>query len=236
MNKTGAVPRHVAVIMDGNGRWAEARGRPRMEGHRAGLDSLQDILQTFGERGVDYVTLYAFSTENWGRPLDEIEGLMELLADAIERQTGSLHSRGVRILHLGRMDRLDGDLARSIEKTVALTKDNTGLTLSVAFDYGGRDELLETIKEIVRQGHRPEDIDEDLVNRYLYTAQVPDPDLLIRTGGEMRLSNFLLWQAAYTEFYSTKVLWPDFGPADVHSALDAYAARERRFGTVASEA
>jgi undecaprenyl diphosphate synthase len=229
-------PHHVAVIMDGNGRWAESQGKPRVDGHRAGLESLQEILEAFGDGGVDYVTLYAFSTENWTRPLDEVEGLMTLLADAIERQTGALHSRGVRILHLGRIDRLDEQLAAAVRHTVELTRNNTGLTLSIAFDYGGRDELLEAVKNMIRDGHRPDDIDEDLVGRYLYTADVPDPDLLIRTGGEMRLSNFLLWQTAYAEFYSTPTLWPDFGRADVKAALDAYASRERRFGTVTSGA
>ena len=236
MSGKSAVPRHVAVIMDGNGRWAESRGKPRMDGHRAGLSSLQDILEAFGERGVDYVTLYAFSTENWGRPLDEVEGLMDLLAEAIQRQTEGLHSRGVRIMHLGRIDRLDEQLAAAIRGTVELTKNNKGLTLCVAFDYGGRDELLEAIREIIRRDHRPEDVSEDLLNRYLYTSEIPDPDLLIRTGGEMRLSNFLLWQAAYAEFYSTETLWPDFGRADVEAALNAYATRERRFGTVTTEA
>ena len=229
-------PHHVAVIMDGNGRWAESQGKPRVDGHRAGLESLQEILEAFGDGGVDYVTLYAFSTENWTRPLDEVEGLMTLLADAIERQTGALHSRGVRILHLGRIDRLDEQLAAAVRHTVELTRNNPGLSLSIAFDYGGRDELLEAVKNMIRDGHRPDDIDEDLVGRYLYTADVPDPDLLIRTGGEMRLSNFLLWQTAYAEFYSTPTLWPDFGRADVKAALDAYASRERRFGTVTSGA
>ena len=234
MNAPRPVPRHVAVIMDGNGRWAESQGKPRLEGHRAGLASLQEILDAFDGHGVEFVTLYAFSTENWSRPLDEVEGLMQLLTQAIEEQGAKLHSMGVRIVHLGRMDRLDEQLASSIRRTVELTRDNIGLTLCIAFDYGGRDELLEAIREIVRQGHRSDDVDEDLVRRHLYTAEVPDPDLLIRTGGEFRLSNFLLWQTAYAEFYSTSVLWPDFGRSDVDAALNAYAARERRFGTVAT--
>ncbi len=234
MNGNLPVPRHVAIIMDGNGRWAESQGKPRIEGHRAGLASLQGILETFDEHGVEFVTIYAFSTENWRRPLNEVEGLMGLLAEAIQQQGAQLHARGVRILHLGRMDRLNEELASSIRRTVELTKENTGLTLCVAFDYGGRDELLEAIREIVRQGHPSDAIDESLVGRYLYTAGVPDPDLLIRTGGEFRLSNFLLWQTAYAEFYSTPALWPDFGRADVEAALTAYAARERRFGTVAT--
>ena len=234
MSVANPVPRHVAIIMDGNGRWAESQGKLRIEGHRAGLASLREVLDAFGERGVEFVTLYAFSTENWRRPLDEVEGLMQLLAEAIDDQAADLHARGIRILHLGRMDRLDERLASSIRRTVDLTRHNTGLTLSVAFDYGGRDELIEAIREIVRQGHRADDIDEDLVRRSLYTAEVPDPDLLVRTGGEFRLSNFLLWQTAYAEFYSTPVLWPDFGRPDVDAALDAYAARERRFGTVAT--
>ena len=223
---------HAALIMDGNGRWAQLRGLSRLEGHHAGLARLPEVLRSFADNGVSFVTVYAFSTENWRRPTDEVEGLMELLAEAVERDGIRLHEQGIRILHLGRMDRLSPALVESIRRVIHLTRDNHRLTLGVAFDYGGRHELLEAVRRIVNDGIPPSEITEEAIRRYLYTADIPDPDLVIRTGGEMRLSNFLLWQAAYAEFYATPTLWPDFGPVEVERALQAYAGRQRRFGSI----
>ena len=228
------VPRHVAIIMDGNGRWAEQRGLPRSQGHQAGLANLREILRAFSEHGVRYVTLYAFSTENWSRPRQEVQGLMSLLAEAVERDAHFLDEDGVRILHLGRIDRLAPELGESIRRVMEMTKTNQRITLGVAFDYGGRDEILEAVRGLIRDGHGPEEVTEELFSRQLYTSELPDPDLVIRTGGEMRLSNFLLWQSAYAEFYSTSALWPDFGVEEVSKALAAYKSRDRRFGALDS--
>lgn len=228
------VPQHVAFIMDGNGRWAKQRGLPRLAGHRVGVDCLQSVLEHLGERGVKYVTVYAFSTENWSRPAEEVQGIMELLHEALERQTQALHEKNVRIVHIGKVDRLSPNLNQSVAEAQCLTKKNTGVTLSVAFDYGGRDEILEAVRRIVRDGVDPEQIDEALFTRYLYTANSPDPDLIVRTGGELRLSNFLLWQSAYSEYYHTPVLWPDLDAAELDKALEAFSNRQRRFGTVTS--
>ena len=229
------VPTHVAVIMDGNGRWARSRGKPRSEGHRAGTDNVRHIIEAFARHGVDYLTLFAFSTENWSRPEDEVDGLLEILREVIGREVRRLHERGVRIRHLGRLDRLAPQLREAIVDGVELTRNNTGMNLSVAFDYGGRAEILNAVRRIVADGVSPEDITEDTFYRYLYTNEIPDPDLVIRTAGEMRLSNFLLWQSAYAEYYATPVFWPDFDEEEVSRALDAFAQRQRRFGNVAPE-
>ena len=224
------IPRHVALIMDGNGRWAAQRGMPRLEGHRVGVDCIQNVLQFLGSRGVEYVTVYAFSTENWERPQEEVQGLMGLIQEVMNGQAAELHRNNVRVLHLGKTERLDPALKAGIESVLDLTKDNTGVTLSVAFDYGGRDEILEAVKAILRDGLTAQSLDESLFSQYLYTAGTPDPDLIIRTGGEIRLSNFLLWQSAYSEYYHTPVLWPDLDPGELDKALAAYKARKRRFG------
>ena len=226
------IPQHVAIIMDGNGRWAVQRGQPRLAGHRVGVDSIQKVLEFLGEKGVKYVTIYAFSTENWERPQEEVQGLMELIQQALEGQAAKLHRDNVRVRHLGKTDRLDPALRAGIEAILDLTKDNTGVTLSVAFDYGGRDEILEAVKGILADGVPAEGVDERLFSSYLYTAGTPDPDLIIRTGGEIRLSNFLLWQSAYSEYYHTPVLWPDLDAGELDQALAAYKERERRFGKV----
>jgi undecaprenyl diphosphate synthase len=230
--KPERVPVHVAVIMDGNGRWAKQRGLPRLEGHQAGVSNLRPVLRAFAEQGVQYVTVYAFSTENWLRPREEVDGLMTLLTQAIEEHAEDLHQEGVRILHLGRMDRLDDKLAGSIRRVIEMTRDNQRITLSVAFDYGGRAEVLDAVRRLLKDGMAADEVTEQTFQRYLYTADLPDPDLIVRTGGEMRLSNFLLWQSAYAEFYATPVLWPDFGPTEVAEALNAYSLRKRRFGMV----
>ena len=226
------IPHHVAIIMDGNGRWAKQRGLPRLDGHREGVDNLRGVLESLSGFGVKYVTIYAFSTENWHRPAEEVDGLMAILQEAIQRETQALHEKGVRILHVGRTDRLSPELREAVDYAKELTKNNQAVTLCVAFDYGGRMEILEAVKHILRDGVPPDDMDEALFSRYLYTTGLPDPDLIIRTGGEVRLSNFLLWQSAYSEYYSTPTLWPDLGEEDIAGAIRAYSQRERRFGTL----
>ena len=225
-------PVHVAFIMDGNGRWARKRGLPRLEGHRAGVDRIEVLLETLRSDGVKYVTLYAFSTENWGRPQDEVNGLMDIFADAIEVQARQLHESNVRIVHLGKTRNMAPSLLRAVENAQTLTRDNTGITLNVAFDYGGRDEILRAVRHIISDGLAPDQVDEDTFCRYLFTAHSPDPDLIIRTGGEQRISNFLLWQSAYSEFYHTCTLWPDLEPAELQQALETYRSRQRRYGKV----
>ncbi|MBI4306422.1 MAG: di-trans,poly-cis-decaprenylcistransferase, partial [Chloroflexi bacterium] len=223
---------HVAIIMDGNGRWARARRQPRTEGHRAGTDNVRRVIAHLAKRGVKHVTLYAFSTENWERPATEVAFLMDLVRAVIRTEVAELHRENVRVRHLGSLERLVPGFRKEIEDAVRLTANNTGMTLNVAFNYGGRDELVRAVRRMVSDRVPPEDIDEALIRRYLDCPELPDPDLVIRTGGEFRLSNFLIWQSAYSEFYSTPTQWPDFGPEDVDLALEAYARRERRFGKV----
>ena len=224
------VPRHVAIIMDGNGRWAKQRGLPRLAGHKAGTEILNRTVRAFRDRRVRYVTLYTFSTENWGRPKREISGLWRLLAQVLRREVKELHAQGVRLNHIGRLDRLNPKLRRTIEEALELTKDNTAITLSVALDYGGRSELVEAVRRIVQSGVDAEDIRGETISSALYTAGLPDPDLVIRTAGEMRLSNFLIWQTAYSEYYATDACWPDFDEAEIDRALQVYSNRQRRFG------
>jgi len=216
--------------MDGNGRWAKERGLSRQAGHRAGTENIRRIIRYLGERGVPYLTLYAFSTENWVRPRPEVRALMQLVARVIKREIKELHERGVRLVHLGRLDNLAPSLRRQVLDAIDLTKGNTEMTVAVAFDYGGRAELVDAVRRIIVDGLSPDKVDEETISSYLYTAGMPDPDLVIRTAGEMRLSNFLIWQAAYAEYYSTPTYWPDFGPENIEEALRAYAGRERRFG------
>jgi undecaprenyl diphosphate synthase len=226
------VPQHVAFIMDGNGRWANQRGLPRLEGHRVGVERIQRVLEFLVGKGIKYATIYAFSTENWNRPPDEVQGIMELLHEALQEQTEAIHEKNVRVVHIGKADRLSPALKEAVAHAQWLTRNNTALTLNVAFDYGGRDEILEAVKRIVKDGVPPEKIDEKLFSRYLYTAHSPDPDLIIRTAGELRLSNFLLWQSAYSEYYHTPVLWPDLDAAELEKALESFNRRQRRFGNV----
>jgi len=218
--------------MDGNGRWAQARQQPRTKGHVAGVGNIRRVLARFEECGVSFVTVFAFSTENWSRPPEEVSFLLGLLRDALKTEVDALHANNVRVLHVGRVDRLPEGFRDEIERAVELTSRNTGLTFSVAFNYGGRDEIVEATRRIVADRVPPEDIDEALISRYMYCPELPDPDLVIRTGGEFRISNFLLWQTAYSEFYSTPVPWPDFDETEVDRALAAYASRERRFGRI----
>jgi undecaprenyl diphosphate synthase len=218
--------------MDGNGRWAKKRGLPRLAGHKAGGENIRPVVRIFADHGVRYLTLYAFSTENWNRPRIEVAGLFGLLAKKIDQETQGFHQENIRLVHLGRLDRLSQRLKKKVQAAVELTRNNTGLTLCLAFDYGGRDEIVQAARRIAGAGIPGDDIDESVFARYLYTPDIPDPDLLIRTGGESRISNFLLWQAAYSELYFTPVLWPDFGPKDVEEALGEYKSRQRRFGKI----
>lgn len=229
------VPVHVAIIMDGNGRWAQRRGLPRLAGHKVGVDCVRNVLETLAAKGVKYVTLYAFSTENWNRPTEEVEGILEILCNALRDQTKSLHENNVQIVHIGKVDRLSQELQKSVAYAQDLTRGNTGITLNVAFNYGGRDEILEAVRQIIRDGVTAENIDEELFSKYLFTAHSPDPDLIIRTGGELRISNFLLWQSAYSEYYHTSTLWPDLDSEELERVLTAFTNRERRFGRVNSE-
>ena len=224
------VPRHVAIIMDGNGRWAKRRGLPRLAGHRAGTKIIRNVVRHFTERGVEFLTLYVFSNENWNRPRDEVRGLWTLLGQVVRREISHFHSRNVRLINIGREDRLAPRLREEMIRGRELTQGNTGLTLMIALDYGSRPELVKAVQRLVASGVSPEDVTEEAISRELYTGGIPDPDLIVRTGGEMRLSNFLLWQAAYAEFYATEACWPDFDEAEIDQALDAYANRQRRYG------
>ncbi len=226
------VPAHVAIIMDGNGRWARARGLPRLAGHRAGVENLRRVIEAAVEFGIRTLTIYAFSTENWARPPDEVRGLLNILEDVIDRELDELNRNGVCLRHIGRLERLDPGLQVKVQKAVALTRDNRKLVLNIAWNYGGRDEIVHAVQAIVRQGIPAEAVDEALIGRHLYTADSPDPDLVIRTSGELRTSNFLIWQAAYAEWYVTPTLWPDFGKEELRAALVEFAHRERRFGGV----
>ncbi len=226
------IPNHVAIIMDGNGRWALARGLPRLAGHRAGTENLRRIIKACVEFGIHYLTIYAFSTENWGRPEEEVQGLMRIVEDVIDRELQELHDQGVQLHHIGRLDRLDPILREKVLYAIDYTKDNTRLVLNVAFNYGGRDEIVCAIQHMIKDGVKSEDVTDELVSQYLFTAGVPDPDLIIRTSGELRGSNFLIWQGAYCEWYYTPTYWPDFDKAQLHQALEEYSHRQRRFGRV----
>ena len=226
------LPKHIAIIMDGNGRWALARGLPRMAGHRAGTENLRRIIEACIEFGIQYLTIYAFSTENWGRPKEEVEGLMKIFEDVIDRELQELHDQGVQLRHIGHLDRLDPTFRQKVLHALEFTKNNTRLVLNVAFNYGGRDEIVQAIQRMMKDGITPEDVTDELVSQYLYTAGVPDPDMIIRTSGELRGSNFLLWQGAYSEWFFPEVYWPDFDKEQLRLALQEYSHRERRYGRV----
>ncbi len=228
------IPTHVAIIMDGNGRWAQARGLPRLAGHRAGTENLRRIIEACVEFGIRYLTIYAFSTENWARPRDEVEGLMSIMEEVIDKEVPELHRQGVQIRHIGALEGVRPELQRKIREAIELTRHNQRLVLVVAFNYGGRAEIVHAVRQILAAGLKPEEVTEAIFAQYLYTAGIPDPDLVIRTSGEQRISNFLLWQTAYSEWYFTPVYWPDFDKAELRKALEAYSRRERRFGRVSA--
>ncbi len=224
------IPRHIAIVMDGNGRWAKQRGLPRVAGHRAGTRNIRRIVQACPDLGVRYLTLYAFSTENWSRPSAEVSGLMRILSEFLDRETQNLHDEGVQIRHLGRLDNISDALQRKIKNAIALTQHNDRLTLAVALNYGGRADILDAVRVLMAQGMAPDALCEEHIAEHLSTAGMPDPDLIIRTSGEWRLSNFLIWQAAYSEYWTTPLFWPDFGPEHLQQAIHDYGQRERRFG------
>jgi len=225
-------PYHVGIIMDGNGRWARERGKHRLEGHRAGTQNLRRILESSVEFGVQMLSIYAFSTENWKRPPLEVLGLMRILEDVIDRELQELHKNGVQLRHLGQLERLKPSIRDKVVNGIELTKDNDRLILNVAFNYGGRAEIVQAVKNMIRDNVEPEEVSEDLLSHYMYTGSSPDPDLIIRTSGEFRTSNFLIWQAAYAEYYFTPTYWPDFGKDEYYQALLAFSQRERRYGAV----
>jgi undecaprenyl diphosphate synthase len=227
------IPHHVAIIMDGNGRWAAQRNLPRIAGHEAGTENIRRITTRAAEIGVKYLTLWAFSTENWRRPRAEVEGILRILAGAIESETDELNRQGARLYHIGSLTGLSAELSQSIRNAMALTRNNTRIQLTLAFNYGGRAELVQAIKRIVADNVPAEQVDEAKLAEYLYTRDMPDPDLIVRTSGELRTSNFLIWQGAYSEYHFTDVLWPDFGPEDLDRAVTDYAGRQRRFGGLA---
>jgi len=229
------IPTHVGLIMDGNGRWATARGLPRLAGHRAGVENLRGVITAGIKFGIKYLTFYAFSTENWNRPRDEVFGMMDLLAEFIDKETIPLHKEGVRILHIGHLDRLPPSLVDKINYAIDLTKKNRRITVQLAFNYGGRDEITAAVRKIVASGVKPENVTEALISRNLFTAGIPDPDLIIRTSGEMRTSNFLMWQSAYAEWVFPSTYWPDFNEDVFREMLREYSRRDRRFGGLSSK-
>jgi undecaprenyl diphosphate synthase len=224
------VPNHVAIIMDGNGRWAQSRGLPRSAGHRQGTENLRRILRESVRLGIKVLTIYAFSTENWKRPPAEVMTLMRLLEFFIDRELDELNKEGVCIRHVGKEDGVPPALLRKIKDACERTQHNDTLLLNVAFNYGGRDEIVHAVREIIASGAAPDDVTEDMIDQHLYTHGLPDPDLIIRTSGELRISNFLIWQAAYAEYYITDVFWPDFDEAELDKAIVEYSKRKRRFG------
>jgi len=224
------IPIHIAIIMDGNGRWALSRGLPRLAGHRAGTENLRRVIEACIEFGIKYLTIYAFSTENWGRPPAEVHGLMRILEDVIDRELQELHDQGVQLHHIGRLDRLSKKLRHKVVHAVEHTKHNTRLVLNVAFNYGGRDEIVCALQGMIADGVKADQVTDELVSQYLFTAGVPDPDLIIRTSGELRGSNFLIWQGAYSEWYFTPTYWPDFDREELLRALNEFAQRSRRYG------
>jgi undecaprenyl diphosphate synthase len=224
------IPTHIAIIMDGNGRWAAARGLPRLAGHRAGTENLRRVIRACVEFGIQYLTIYAFSTENWGRPKEEVEGLMQIVEDVIDKELDELNKEGVQLRHIGRLEQVNPGLRNKVLGAVELTKNNTRLKLNIAFNYGGRDEIVCAIRGMLNNGVKPEDVNEQLISQYMFTAGIPDPDLIVRTSGEMRISNFLIWQSAYSEWYITNSYWPDFDKEELRKALVDYNQRDRRFG------
>lgn len=236
---SGEVPNHIAIIMDGNGRWAKNRGNMRAFGHKAGVDSVRDITEACAQLGVKYLTLYAFSTENWGRPKREVNALMRLLVSSLRKEADNLNENNIKLATIGQLDRFPEICQQELIEAIDLTKDNDRLHLCLALSYSGRWDITEAFKKIARQvkedGLDPEEIDDQLISAHLSTAEVPDPDLIIRTSGEYRISNFLLWQLAYSELYITETYWPDFRRNELYEAIRAYQKRDRRFGKLLNE-
>ncbi|MFZ6026929.1 MAG: polyprenyl diphosphate synthase [Chloroflexota bacterium] len=232
MSQPVNVPKHIAIIMDGNGRWARSRGLPRLAGHRAGTENLRRVIEACVEFGVQHLTIYAFSTENWGRPPEEVRGLLHILENVLDRELQQLNDQGVQLRHIGRIDGLSPTLRQKVLDAVDVTKTNTRLILTVAFNYGGRDEIVCALQSIIADGHSAQEVTEGLVSQYLFTAGLPDPDLIIRTSGELRGSNFLLWQGAYSEWYFPATYWPDFDKNELRKAIEEFSQRDRRFGRI----
>ena len=224
------LPRHIAITMDGNGRWAKSKGKLRIFGHKNGVEAVRDTIEGAAEIGIKYITLYAFSSENWNRPEKEVNALMTLLVSAINKETKTLMDNNIQLKTIGDINKLPLKAQKELQEAITKTKDNTRMTLVLALSYSGRGEILNAVQEIIKEGKEPEEINEDTFQQYLTTKSVPDPELLIRTSGEYRISNFLLWQIAYSELYFTETLWPDFRRADLYKAILNYQSRERRFG------
>ena len=237
--KKNCIPRHVAVIMDGNGRWAELHGNDRIYGHRQGVDAVRSVVEGAGELGIKYLTLYAFSTENWDRPKEEVNALMSLLVDAIVQEIGNLNEKNVKMHAIGNLDSFPSDVQLKLAEAIEKTSSNTGLNLILALSYSGRWDILQMVKQIVSKAINGEivekQINESLIVNHLSTSGIPDPELLIRTSGEYRISNFLLWQIAYSEFYFTPILWPDFRKENLFEAIADFQRRERRFGKTSEQ-
>ncbi len=231
--KFNQLPQHIAIIMDGNGRWAQEHNLPRNEGHKQGAHNVRSVIESIMRYGIPYLTLFVFSTENWGRPSGEVDGLMKLLLANLDTGINIAREKNIKVRHLGKIEGIPQIIQDKIREVTELTANNSAMTLSLAFNYGARDEIVRALRKIVDSGIPAQSIDENTVARHLFTADMPDPDLIIRTGGEMRLSNFLLWQAAYAEIYSTPVLWPDFKDKEIEAALVDYNQRQRRFGKLA---
>ncbi len=229
------IPTHVAIIMDGNGRWAKKRGLPRQAGHRAGAENLRRIINACVEFGIKILTIYAFSTENWGRPEREVRGLMKIFARVLDQEIDDLSAQGVCLHHLGDLTGVEPALQEKVRRAIELTKNNDRLILNVAFNYGGRAEILHAVRAMLADGIKPDQLTESLFSSYLFTAGLPDPDIVVRTSGELRISNFLIWQAAYAEYYPTPAYWPDFDREELYKAIVAFNQRERRFGLVPDE-
>jgi undecaprenyl diphosphate synthase len=235
----GRLPNHVAIIMDGNGRWASQRNLPRIAGHKAGEEAITDIIRVASEWELGALSLFAFSTENWNRPANEVKFLMSFNRNLLERRVNEFHERNIRIRHLGRRDPIPASTLKTIDKVVEVTRDNTGMALNIAFNYGGRAEIIDAVRKLctdIKDGIvSPQEVDEETFRAYLYAPEIPDPDLLIRTAGEMRVSNFLIWELAYTEIYMTETLWPDFRRQQLAEAIGEFQSRERRFGSIREE-
>jgi undecaprenyl diphosphate synthase len=235
----GILPHHIAIIMDGNGRWAERRNLPRIAGHKAGEDSVTDVVRAASEWELGAISLFAFSTENWNRPANEVEFLMSFNRNLLNKRVDEFHERGIRIRHMGRREGIPRPTLEAIDNAVELTRENTGMALNIAFNYGGRAEIIDAVRalcsDIASGKLEAGEVDEEIFRSYLYVPDVPDPDLLVRTAGEMRISNFLIWQLAYTELYITEVLWPDFRRRNLAEAIAEFQSRERRFGSIREE-